>query len=79
MTRHETKPGGYSVRPAEDDIPTKPEAVDPSTLLLVRLYEHLSGDERRRAVAFLKAWQKCTLDQQIILEALARELAPPDS
>ncbi len=72
------RPGSYSYT-GEDDIPTKPEAVDPATLVIFRLCDSLGGPERKRVAALLKAWQKCTLDQQVILEALARELAPPDS
>jgi hypothetical protein len=72
------RPAEYSYAP-EEEIPTKPEAVDPSALLIFRLCDTLAGPERQRVARLLKAWQKCTLDQQIILEALARELAPPDS
>ena len=79
MTRNETRPGGYALNPGEDEIPTRPEAVDPSTLIMVRVYEGLTALERRHVVALLKAWQKCTLDQRVIIEAVAREFAPPDS
>jgi hypothetical protein len=65
----------------EDDEPTKPEAssVSQATLMIARLFDGLDGHQKARLAALVKAWSKCTLDQQVILEALARELAPPDS
>lgn len=73
-----TNPGSYRYT-AEDDIPTKRENTEPETLTLVRLYDHLNAAEKRRVVHLFKSWHKCSVDQQVIIEAIAREFAPADS
>ncbi len=75
--RKPTEPGGFEPPGSvgiEDDIPTRPEGIDPVTLQLVRLFGDLNKVDRRRAAMLLENWSKCTLDRRVLIEALSREL-----
>ena len=73
-----TRPGSYAYT-TEDDVPTRPDGGDPEALAMARLYGDLSSWEKRKVVALLKAWTKCSLDQRVLIEGIAREFAPQDS
>lgn len=77
--RKQTDPGGWQSPPGsvapEDDIPTRPDAADPNTLALVRVFGDLNALDRERAVVLLKNWSRCTMTQRILLESLSGELA----
>ncbi len=74
-TRGLGHPGPCAAQPAEqDEIPTRPDAVDPETLSLVRLFGDLGALDRKRAIRVLSAWSKCSLDRRVLIEALCREL-----
>lgn len=75
--RRITHPGEYAY--SEEDTPTKPDNGDPDALAMARLYGDLNAWERRKVVSLLKAWSKCSLDQRVLIEAVAREFAPADS
>lgn len=76
--RTPTTPGGYSATPGvvdQDDVPTRPEAIDRETLELVRLFGDMSALEKRKTVQLLKHWTRCGLGRRVLIEELARELA----
>ena len=76
--RKQTEPGGWQspAGPVDpDDIPTRPDAADPNTLALARVYGDLSAAERERAVIVLRYWARCTNDQRVLVEHFAKELA----
>ena len=75
--RKQTAPGGWQspAGPVDpDDIPTSPGSIAPTTAALAVLFGDLTLAERDRFVRMAQAWRGATLDQQVLLEALAREL-----
>ena len=73
--RKPSTPGQYAYVP-EDDVPTRPDgAEDPGQVVLSSVYRQESALDRRRLVRLVEAWHSLTLDQRILIESLAFEMA----
>ena len=73
-------PGMYGKRPGPaldpDDEPTKPDAsVDLDAIRVVHTLATMARPERARAVAMLEAYAKCTTENRVTVEAVARQLS----
>ena len=62
-----------------DEEPTKPDAKDAHAVLLARLYGELAPLDRKRLAKLVEAWYVASLEQRILIEAIAMEFVkrPP--
>lgn len=75
IPRKQTDPGGFTLDEQEEDTQPTPKTDSTDALYMARIYGQLGTMDRKRAVQLLESWSKCTLDQRVLIEALARELA----
>ncbi len=71
-----SRPAEYSF--AGDEEPTRPDGVAcPHLAVLVSVYRQECELDRRRLARMVEAWHSLPLDQRILVEQLAFELARP--
>lgn len=75
VPRKQTDPGGFVLDEQEEPTQPSPKTDSTDALYMARIFGQLGTVDRKRAVSLLECWSRCTLDQRVLIEAMARELA----
>lgn len=75
--RYTPRPAEYAYSP-EDETPTRPDGLtDAHLAVIVSVYRQECELDRKRLARLVEAWHSLTLDQRVLIESLAFEMARP--